>query len=131
MKSDIPYYAKLSAILLQQWNLPAVPNFWVVDVLPEIERELSRRRWPAPAFPNLAGRISRIKAAIRLEDYAGRFTQLRPCGRDRLKGLCPLHREQTASFYIYTDQQKWHCFGACSSGGDLIDLAEWLEGVVL
>jgi hypothetical protein len=130
VQSGIPYHARLSAILLQQWNLPQVPNFWVVDVLPEIERELARRHRPVPAFPH-HGRIAAIKAAIRLEDYAGRFTQLRPSGRDRLKGLCPIHREQTASFYVYTDQQKWHCYGACGSGGDVIDLAERLEGVAL
>jgi hypothetical protein len=126
MQLEIPHHARLSAILLQQWGLPEVPNFWTVDVLPEVERELERRRRPAPAIPLHCGRIARIKESLRLEDYAGRFTQLRPCGRDRLKGLCPLHREDTASFYIYTDQQKWHCYGACASGGDVIDLAERL-----
>jgi hypothetical protein len=131
MDLDIPYHARLWAILLQQWGLPEAPNFWIVDVLPEINRELERRRRPAPAIPHHAGWFARIKAAIRLEDYAGRFTQLQSCGRDRLRGLCPIHQEKTASFYVYTNQQRWHCFGACSSGGDVIDLAERLEGVVL
>jgi hypothetical protein len=131
MKSDNPRHARLSATLLQQWNLPQVPNFWVVDALPEVDRELARRRRPSPAFPLHSGRIAKIKATIRLEDYAGRFTQLRPCGRDRLKGLCPMHQEKSGSFYIYVDQLKWHCFGACGSGGDLIDLVERLEGVAL
>jgi hypothetical protein len=131
MRSDIPQHARLSAILLQQWGLPEVPNFWVVDVLPEIERGLARRRRPTPAIPHHGGRIARIKAAIRLEDYAERFTRLQPGGRDRLKGLCPLHQERSPSFYVYTNQQRWHCFGVCSSGGDVIDLAERLEGVVL
>jgi hypothetical protein len=130
MHSDIPYHARLSAILLEQWGLPEVPNFWVVDVLPEVEHELARRRRPALATPRHCGRIARIKAALRLEDYAGRFTQLRPGGRDRLRSLCPLHRERSASFVIYTNQQRWHCFGACSSGGDVIDLAQRLEAVV-
>jgi hypothetical protein len=131
MRLDIPYHARLSAIILEQWGLPEVPNFWTVDVLPEIERELARRLRPALATPLNGGRIARIKAAIRLEDYAARFTQLRPGGRDRLKGLCPVHPEQTPSFYVYVDQQKWHCYGACASGGDVIDLAERLEGAVL
>jgi len=130
MKLDIPRHARLSATLLQQWNLPQVPNFWVVDVLPEIDRELVRRYRPAPITRG-GGRIARIKAAVRLEEYAGRFTHLRPAGRDRFKGLCPMHKEKTPSFYIYTDQQRWHCYGACASGGDVVDLAERLEEVVL
>jgi hypothetical protein len=106
MESDIPYHARLCAAILQQWRLPEVASFWVVDVLPEVKRELGRRRRPSPAIPHDGGRIARIKAAVRLEDYAERFTQLRPCGRDRLKGLCPLHRERTASFYVYVDEQR-------------------------
>jgi hypothetical protein len=131
MRSEIPYHARLSAILLQQWGLPEAPNSWVIDVLPEIKGELARRRRPAPAIPHNGGRIARVKASIRLEGYAGRFTQLRPSGRDRLKGLCPIHREKTGSFYVYVDQQKWYCYGACHSGGDVIDLAERLQGAVL
>ncbi len=53
-----------------------------------------------------------------LQDY---YTgKLRTSGRT-LSGRCPFHEEKTASFVIYTDTNKWHCFGACGIGGDVID----------
>lgn len=36
-------------------------------------------------------------------------------------GLCPFHAENTASFTIYTNQNRWHCFGGCQQGGDSVD----------
>lgn len=35
---------------------------------------------------------------------------------------CPIHKEKTASLKYYDKDNRWHCFGACSSGGDVIDL---------
>lgn len=34
---------------------------------------------------------------------------------------CPLHNDKTPSFVVYPDG-KWHCFGACNRGGDILDL---------
>lgn len=65
--------------------------------------------------------IDRIKAAYRLEDVVGRLTYLHGTG-DLLKGKCPLHKEQKGeAFAVRVDAQKWHCFGACGTGGDLVD----------
>ena len=33
---------------------------------------------------------------------------------------CPFHNEKTPSLKIYPDN-RWHCFGACGEGGDVID----------
>jgi hypothetical protein len=38
----------------------------------------------------------------------------------RLWGICPFHEEDTSSFFI-DEENRWHCFGACSTGGDAID----------
>lgn len=38
----------------------------------------------------------------------------------KLIGLCPFHEERTPSFTIFTDQNKFHCFG-CQASGDAID----------
>lgn len=65
----------------------------------------------------------KIKAAVPIEALAVRFTELRPAGPGRLKGLCPLHQESTPSFYIWTEKGTWRCFGACAEGGDVIKLA--------
>lgn len=70
--------------------------------------------------------------AVPIEDlYEG---TLRHVG-GKLSGKCPFHDERTPSFKIYLDQNKWHCYGACSKGGDVIDYirardnVEFLEAV--
>ena len=60
---------------------------------------------------------------VDLADYASRFTTLRPAGPGKWRGLCPLHDERTASFYVYTDPWRWRCYGACAIGGDIVALA--------
>ncbi|MER3413897.1 MAG: DNA primase [Armatimonadota bacterium] len=35
-----------------------------------------------------------------------------------LRGLCPFHEEDTPSFYVYPDDQTFHCFG-CRKHGDV------------
>lgn len=41
---------------------------------------------------------------------------------------CPFHSEDTPSCKIYTHQNRWHCFGACGKGGDVLDLYMELYG---
>jgi DNA primase len=60
-----------------------------------------------------------IKQRIDIVDYISRYTPLKKSGR-QYKGLCPFHTEKTPSFYVYPDQGSWHCYGACSTGGDVI-----------
>ncbi len=59
-----------------------------------------------------AGDIFGRLRQVDLAEYASRYTELRPVGPGRWKGLCPLHREKTASFYIYADPWRWQCYGA-------------------
>lgn len=47
----------------------------------------------------------------------------------KLWGCCPFHTEKTASFVIDTKFNTWHCFGACSNGGDSIDFYMRLHNV--
>ena len=127
MARDIPRYERLNLAFLGLIGLPPPkgPGLWVGAVLPAIKEELSRRR--RPPRPQGQGRIAQLKARLRLEDVASRFTTLKLAGPDRLKGPCPLHSEKTPSFVIYVDSQKWHCFGACAAHGDVIDLMERLS----
>lgn len=46
-----------------------------------------------------------------------------------MKGLCPLHEEQTPSFVVYPEQGRWWCFGACQTGGDVFKLVMLKEGL--
>lgn len=45
------------------------------------------------------------------------------------KTCCPIHSESTSSFTVYEDGGKssWYCFGACSKGGDALELVRELE----
>jgi hypothetical protein len=99
-------------------------NVWD-EVLLVIERRL------APRKPGRGGGIAKLKARVDIVDFAGRFTQLVPAGGGKFKGRCPLHEEKTASFHVDAAKGRWHCFGACGVGGDVIDLADKLTGLGL
>src|SRR5437899_2128318 len=71
-----------------------------------------------------------IRAAHPLKPFLeGRGIVLRKAGASSYAGKCPFHEERTASFHVYPGQERWHCFGACNAGGDVVDALERLEGV--
>ena len=74
--------------------------------------------------PNDGGPIAKLKEMDIIE-LASRYTELKPAGLGKLKGCCPIHQERTPSFYIY-DSARWQCYGACASGGDVIELLQRL-----
>jgi hypothetical protein len=45
---------------------------------------------------------------------------------NKLIGLCPLHKEKSPSFYIYTKNNSFYCYG-CQAGGDAINLMRQLH----
>jgi hypothetical protein len=103
-------------------------DIYHAKVIPALRRRLAKlERPPIPSRP-IAGetRIERIKRLVSVESLASQYTTLKPAGLGKEKGRCPLHEERTASFYVYIESQRWHCFGACAIGGDVIDLAEQL-----
>ena len=55
------------------------------------------------------------------------YTNLRRQGREYL-GICPLHREKTASFYVNEEKGVAHCFG-CQWSGDVIAFIQKIEGL--
>src|SRR3989344_1528497 len=59
-----------------------------------------------------------VKERLDIADFIKQYVPLSPAGRN-LKGLCPFHKEKTASFIVTPDRQTWHCFG-CGVGGDVI-----------
>lgn len=70
------------------------------------------------------GIIDDIKSKIALVDYVSPYApDLKRTGVGKWKCKCPIHVEDTPSFYIDEAKQKWHCFGACATGGDVIDFA--------
>ncbi len=68
--------------------------------------------------------LDHLEAALTTEQYLrSRGVELKPDGL-RLVACCPIpgHEDKTPSFHVWTETGRWHCFGACSRGGDLLDL---------
>jgi DNA primase len=63
------------------------------------------------------GAVDEVKQRTDIVEVIGREVTLIKAGRT-FKGLCPFHSEKNPSFYVYPEQQSWHCFG-CNSGGDV------------
>ncbi len=59
-----------------------------------------------------------IKAKVDIVDLIAAEVQLKRSGSS-YKAPCPFHAEKTPSFIVNPDRQTWHCFGACSEGGDI------------
>ena len=54
---------------------------------------------------------------------------LRGKGRVR-QGVCPFHQEAEGSFTVYSDSERFYCFG-CGAGGDVLDFVQRMEGLTL
>jgi len=62
------------------------------------------------------GVIDEVKQRTDIVEVVSQHTTLTKAGRT-FKGLCPFHSEKHPSFFVYPEQQSWHCFG-CNIGGD-------------
>lgn len=67
-------------------------------------------------------RTDELKNRHPIADVAACYvSQLKRSG-DHLIACCPFHDDSTPSFVVWPGAGTWHCFGACSTGGDVIDL---------
>lgn len=72
--------------------------------------------------------IEQVRLRADISTVVGDYTTLQKVG-SRLRCCCPFHNEKTPSFIINTNTNSWHCFGACSEGGDAIEFIRRKEGV--
>ena len=69
--------------------------------------------------------FEKVKMQFNLLDVAGRYTHMAKAGKEYV-GLCPLHSENTPSFYVNKEKQQFHCKG-CGVGGDVIELVRLIN----
>lgn len=62
--------------------------------------------------------IEEIRMSNDILDVVGEYVKLEKKGKNYF-GLCPFHREKTASFSVDNTKQMYHCFG-CGKGGSVI-----------
>ncbi len=74
------------------------------------------------------GVIDEVKQRTDIVEVIGQYVPLTKAGRT-FKALCPLHGEKHPSFFVYPEQQSWHCFGACNTGGDVFSFIMKKEGI--
>ena len=69
-----------------------------------------------------------VKRRIDIVEFIGESVALKRAGRN-FTAPCPFHNERTPSFIVTPERQTWHCFGACSTGGDVFTFVMRRDGV--
>ena len=74
------------------------------------------------------GVIDEVKQRTDIVEVVSQYATLKKTGRT-FGALCPFHSEKHPSFFVYPEQQNWHCFGACNTGGDVFSFIMKKEGI--
>ena len=73
--------------------------------------------------------IEEVKSRLDIVETVGSYVpNLKRSGRT-WKANCPFHSERTPSFIVDPSRNSWHCFGACATGGDVIEFVRRHEGL--
>jgi hypothetical protein len=87
-----------------------------------VNMETETEQWPRPDWEAV------IRNHPLLPYCRERGWKMQRAGRE-WKCLCPLHNEDTPSFFVNPDTNEWFCHGSCRKGGHVIHLHAELEGI--
>ena len=71
--------------------------------------------------------VEEVASSNDIVDIISQYVTLKRSGRNFL-GLCPFHKEKTASFSVSPDKQIFHCFG-CGVGGNVVHFVSKIENI--
>jgi len=74
------------------------------------------------------GAVDDIKDRVDVVEFISQYVPLKKAGRN-YKALCPFHADTAPSFVVFPDGQRWYCFGACGTGGDVFTFLMKKENV--
>jgi DNA primase len=69
-----------------------------------------------------------VKQQADIVKVIGDYVRLKKAGAQNYSGLCPFHKEKTASFSVHATRQFFHCFG-CGVSGDVFSFVGKIENV--
>ncbi len=69
-----------------------------------------------------------VKQQADIVRIVGEYLKLRKTGAQNYTGLCPFHKEKTASFSVNATHGYYYCFG-CHEKGDVFNFVMKMEGL--
>jgi len=69
-----------------------------------------------------------VKQQADIVRIVGDYVKLKKTGAQNFTGLCPFHKEKTASFSVHATRQFYHCFG-CGASGDVFSFVQKVENI--
>lgn len=71
--------------------------------------------------------IEKVRTGNDIVSVVGEYVKLQRSGKNHF-GLCPFHKEKTASFSVSVSSQRFKCYG-CGEAGDVFDFVSGIQGV--